>query len=96
MDHYELVPFVELPEANSEVILFKLWWCCSFIFIESLRQFKQKNKMGQFGDSDLVEKAKREEESGKRLGGISVGNRCLVSVVGQPAKKGTVMYKGKL
>ncbi|OQV24716.1 Tubulin-folding cofactor B [Hypsibius exemplaris] len=59
---------------------------------ESLRAFKQRNKMGQFGDGDSTEEKKKEAR--ERFESIQLGTRCLVTVPGQPPKKGTLMYKG--
>ena len=55
--------------------------------------------MGQF-DEEKQKELKEEEgtkeaEAQQKIDAMQVGNRCLVSVVGQPHKKGTVMYKGK-
>ncbi|GAV07358.1 hypothetical protein RvY_17197 [Ramazzottius varieornatus] len=65
---------------------------------ESLRAFKQRNKMGQFDEEKQKElkeeEAKKEAEAQHKTDAMQVGNRCLVTVVGQPHKKGTVMYKG--
>ena len=70
-------------------------------FAESLRAFKQQNKLGQFGGLQMApgekgkEAARKEAEYKKQMEDMHVGSRCLVTVQGQSPKKGTIMYKGK-
>lgn len=68
---------------------------------DSVRAFKERNKMGRFAETDPEElKRKEEEKLEKELQQktkaetMKVGDRCEVKVVGQPAKRGTVKYVG--
>lgn len=64
---------------------------------DTVRAFKMQNKLGRFAE----DAAKREEETARReqlesekAASIGVDSRCLVTVKGQPTRRGTVAYVG--
>lgn len=65
---------------------------------DSVRAFKQRNKMGQFKEKtpeelqQEKEQAQKEEEAAKA---IAVGSRCEVTVKNAPCRRGVVMFVGK-
>ncbi|GFS12719.1 tubulin-folding cofactor B-like [Elysia marginata] len=66
---------------------------------DSVRAFKERNKLGRFNEEEVKRKeaelkAKEEKEEAKAKT-ISVGDRCEVSVVGQPGRRGEVKYVGE-
>lgn len=67
-------------------------------YTDSVRAFKERNKMGQFKEKtpeeiqQEKEKAQQEEAAAKA---ITVGSRCEVRVSNQPARRGVVMFVGK-
>ncbi|KAM8952448.1 tubulin-folding cofactor B [Pelodytes ibericus] len=65
---------------------------------DSVRSFLKKNKMGKFNEAETAQmKAENEqklEEERLAAESIATGARCEVRVVGQPTKRGTVMYVG--
>lgn len=69
----------------------------------TIKEFKLKNKLGQFSDthqelSELKEKQAREklEHEKKAIDNIKIGSRCQVNAPNAPTRLGTVMYKGEL
>ena len=67
--------------------------------VDSVRAFKQRNKMGQFKEKtpeelqQEKEQAQKEEEAAKA---ITVGSRCEVTVKNAPCRRGVVMFVGKV
>ncbi|CAF1062756.1 unnamed protein product [Brachionus calyciflorus] len=69
----------------------------------TIKEFKQKLKLGQYSDqfADTVHQKEREkqeklEKEKSLIGSMSIGSRCKVSLVGHPTRLGTVMYTGEL
>ncbi|XP_074872700.1 tubulin-folding cofactor B [Carettochelys insculpta] len=65
---------------------------------DSVRSFLKRSKVGKYNEEEML---KREAEQEQKLAeekalaeAISVGARCEVRVLGQPNKRGTVMYVG--
>lgn len=67
--------------------------------IDSVRSFLKKNKMGKFNEEETAQKAEEQqrklEEERLASESIKVGSRCEVRAVGQPNKRGTVLYVGE-
>lgn len=68
---------------------------------DSVRAFKERNKMGRFREIDpeeqkrLDEEKKQKEEQDKlKCESLKVGDRCEVKVPGQPTRRGCVQYSG--
>ncbi|KAK3576773.1 hypothetical protein CHS0354_014587 [Potamilus streckersoni] len=68
---------------------------------DSVRAFKEKNKLGRFQEVDPEEKKRLEEEKlqkkkqeQEKAESMKVGDRCEVRVPGQPVKRGVVKYIG--
>ncbi|WAR19096.1 TBCB-like protein, partial [Mya arenaria] len=69
---------------------------------DSVRAFKERNKMGRFREITPEEKQRQEEEQRVKeeqdkaaVEAMKIGDRCEVSVPGQPARRGCVKYAGK-
>lgn len=69
----------------------------------TVKEFKQKMKIGQYSDQYSEVLAQKEKQAKEKLEnekklieGLTVGSRCKVSVVGHPTRLGTVMYAGEL
>ncbi|CAC5363510.1 TBCB [Mytilus coruscus] len=68
---------------------------------DSVRAFKERNKMGRFAEMDPEEQKRKEEEKKEKelqqktkAETMKVGDRCEVRTPSQPAKRGTVKYVG--
>lgn len=67
--------------------------------VDSVRAFKQRNKIGQFKEKtpeeiqQEKEQAQMEEEAAKA---ITVGSRCKVTVKNAPPRRGVVMFVGEV
>lgn len=65
---------------------------------DSVRSFLKKNKLGKFNEEETAQKAAEQqrklEEERLAAEAITPGSRCEVRAVGQPTKRGTVMYVG--
>uniref|UniRef100_A0A8C5Q1B4 Tubulin folding cofactor B n=1 Tax=Leptobrachium leishanense TaxID=445787 RepID=A0A8C5Q1B4_9ANUR len=66
---------------------------------DSVRSFMKKNKIGKFNEEEMAqitaENARKLEEERVAADSITSGARCEVRVIGQPTKRGTVMYVGR-
>ncbi|KAK3093722.1 hypothetical protein FSP39_019259 [Pinctada imbricata] len=69
---------------------------------DSVRAFKERNKLGRFAEMDPEEqkrkeeeKKQKEEESKKKSESMKAGDRCEVHVPGQPSRRGAVRYVGQ-
>ncbi|KAL8592604.1 hypothetical protein ACOMHN_026534 [Nucella lapillus] len=66
---------------------------------DSVRAFKEKNKLGRFNKEDQkkkeAEQLQKEEEDKKKADTFKVGDRCEVRVPGQPGRRGIVQYVGE-
>ncbi|XP_007536971.2 tubulin-folding cofactor B [Erinaceus europaeus] len=89
LGEYEDVSQVEKYEASQEAYDQRE---------DSVRSFLKRSKLGRYNE---VQQAQREAEATQRLAEekaqadtIPVGSRCEVQVLGQPARRGTVMYVG--
>lgn len=67
---------------------------------ESLRAFKEKHKLGNYNEEEIlkkkVEKEQKMKEEEEIISQLSVGSRCEVCVKGQLNRRGTVMFAGKV
>ncbi|MBN3310373.1 tubulin-folding cofactor B [Amia ocellicauda] len=65
---------------------------------DSVRSFLKKKKVGRFNEEETArqeaEQEQKEAEEKAMTAAITVGSRCEVRVLGQPTKRGTVMYVG--
>ncbi|XP_053124163.1 tubulin-folding cofactor B [Hemicordylus capensis] len=65
---------------------------------DSARSFMKRSKLGQYNKEEMLKKEADQEQKlveEKALAeAISVGARCEVRALGQPSKRGTVMYVG--
>ncbi|KAI1302382.1 Tubulin-folding cofactor B [Halotydeus destructor] len=66
---------------------------------DSVRAFKERNKLGRFDEEaakrkqlEEMEQAKLDDEAASCM---KVGDRCEVQVTGHPSRRGTVRYIGK-
>lgn len=66
---------------------------------DSVRAFKERNKLGQFNEEERKRKEAelkvREVKEEAKAESFNIGDRCEVSVVGQPGRRGQVKYVGK-
>ena len=67
---------------------------------DSVKAYKERMKMGRFNPElqklKAEEKEKKAEEEAKATEGMKVGDRCEVKVPGNPTRRGTVQYTGKM
>ncbi|CAL1542131.1 unnamed protein product [Lymnaea stagnalis] len=65
---------------------------------ESMKAFKEKNKLGRFNKEEMMRKEAelkaKEEANEEKAKSFKVGDRCEVRVVGQPTRRGSVKYVG--
>lgn len=61
---------------------------------DSVRAYKERNKIGRFADIDPEQEALKQEEFAQEASLIAVGNRCVVDVSSME-KRATVKFVGK-
>uniref|UniRef100_A0A8D0L8Z9 Tubulin folding cofactor B n=1 Tax=Sphenodon punctatus TaxID=8508 RepID=A0A8D0L8Z9_SPHPU len=65
---------------------------------DSVRSFMKRSKVGKYNEEEMTKKGEEQEQKlteEKALAeAISTGARCEVRMLGQPTKRGTVMYVG--
>ncbi|XP_062579388.1 tubulin-folding cofactor B-like [Saccostrea cucullata] len=68
---------------------------------DSVRAFKERNKLGRFKEVDPEEqkrldeeKERKEQENKEKAESMKTGDRCEVRVPNQPTRRGTVKYVG--
>jgi len=69
---------------------------CLHLFLDSVRAFKQRNKLGQFAETtpeDEEAKKEKERQEQEEAEAIPVGSRCEIRIGGN-TKRGEVMYVG--
>ena len=67
--------------------------------VDSVRAFKQRNKMGQFKEKtpeELQQEKEQAQKEGEAAKAIAVGSRCEVTVKNAPRRRGVVMFVGKV
>lgn len=66
---------------------------------DTVKAYLEKNKLGKYNKEEVEKKEqqrKKEEEEEERLAqNIKLNDRCLVKVLGQPQRRGQVMFVGK-
>lgn len=68
----------------------------TFFLSESMRKFLMKNKLGKY-DDEKAKKKEEEEAKETELGeSLKAGERCEVSVPGNPVRRGEVKFVGKV
>ncbi|KAM4020786.1 tubulin-folding cofactor B [Anomaloglossus baeobatrachus] len=65
---------------------------------DSVRSFLKKNRLGKFNEEEAAQKSAEQhrklEEEKQAAQAVTPGSRCEVRVLGQPSKRGMVMYVG--
>lgn len=65
---------------------------------DSVRAFKERNKLGKFNEEEMKRKKEEQEEKEKaeenKSKTMKVNDRCEVKVPGQPTRRGCVQYVG--
>lgn len=67
-------------------------------FSDTVKAYLEKNKLGKYNKEEVekreLQKKKEEEEEENLAKKINVNDRCLVKVLGQPQRRGQVMFVG--
>lgn len=67
---------------------------------DSVRSFLLRNKLGKYDEEEQAklqaEKEANEKAEEEKAKSINIGERCEVQVQGEPTRRGTVMYVGKV
>lgn len=69
-----------------------------FFYTDSVRAFKERNKLGQFKQKtpeEIQQEKEKEQQEEAAAKAIAVGSRCEVRVSNQPSRQGVVMFVGK-
>ena len=67
-------------------------------YTDSVRAFKERNKLGQFKEKtpeEIQQDKEKQQQEEAAAKAIAVGSRCEVRVSKQPARRGVVMFVGK-
>lgn len=69
------------------------------MFTDTVKAYLERNKLGRYNKEEMEKREKEkklEEEAEETLAkNIPVNSRCLVKVLGQPVRRGQVMFVGK-
>ncbi|CAG0892283.1 unnamed protein product [Cyprideis torosa] len=63
---------------------------------DTVHAYLSKNKLGKYSEEFQQKRQEEEREESRKAEGLRVGDRCRVTVVGQPVKLGTVMFVGEV
>ena len=69
-----------------------------FTHSDSVRAFKERNKLGQFKQKtpeEIQQEKEKEQQEEATAKAIAIGSRCEVKVSNQPSRRGVVMFVGK-
>jgi tubulin-folding cofactor B len=64
------------------------------IFIDSMRKFLEKNKLGKFDEDKQKRKQEEEEKESKLAESLKANDRCEVRIPGNPVRRGEVKFVG--
>ena len=67
-------------------------------YTDSVRAFKERNKLGQFKQKtpeEIQKEKEKEQQEEAAAKAIAIGSRCEVRVHNQPSRRGVVMFVGK-
>ena len=67
-------------------------------YTDSVRAFKERNKLGQFKQKtpeEIQKEKEKEQQEEAAAKAIAIGSRCEVTVHNQPSRRGVVMFVGK-
>jgi tubulin-folding cofactor B len=77
--------------------------CSIFVtvtFTDTVKSFLERNKLGRYNAEEIKqreeERMKEEEADEAAAKAMKLGDRCEVRVPGQPVRRGTVMFVGKV
>ena len=69
-----------------------------FFYTDSVRAFKERNKLGQFKHKtpeEIQQQKEKEQQEEAAAKAIAIGSRCEVRLSNQPSRRGVVMFVGK-
>lgn len=71
----------------------------SLVFIDTVKAYLEKNKIGKYNKEEMEKREqerRKEEEAEETLAkSINPNDRCLIKVLGQPERRGSVKFVGK-